>query len=92
MPVLMHQVRFRQQWLISQQVTRFAARQYFALLHYEAVIGNILNQTQIVSCGDHGLAAIAPADQQVDDLALAAGVERRGRLVEQQNFRVEHEH
>ena len=63
-----------------------------AVLQDEAVVGDVFHQSQIVGRGDHGLAAVAPADQQVDDLALASGIERGGRFVEEQHFGVQHQY
>ena len=61
--------------------------QHLAAVEDEAIVGDIFHEAQIVRGGDHGLTAIAPADQKVDDLALTARVERGGGFVEQQDFR-----
>src|SRR5471032_1054851 len=86
-----NQVGAFQQSLIPQQLRGFTMSGDFTRLEDEAVIRDVFNQSQVVRCRNHRLAAIAPTDQQIDDLALALGVERRRGLIEQQHFGIEYQ-
>ncbi len=92
MPMRVDQVGFRHQGLVGEEFGGDAVSEDFALFHDEAVVGNVFDQAQVMGGGDHGFAAIAPADEEVYDLALAAGVERSCRFVEQEHFGIEDQH
>jgi len=63
-----------------------------ACLENKAVIRDILDDIQLVCGGDHGLRSAAPAHQEIDHLAGALRVQRGRGLVEEQHFRVKHQH
>ena len=64
-------------------------RDQSAGLKHEAIVGDFLDAIQIVRGGDDRPAGVLPAGQQVNRLALAAGVERRRWLIEQEHLRIE---
>ena len=92
MAMRVDQVGASEQCLIAQQSRRVAFGHYLPVLENEAVIRDVFYQPEVVSGGDYGLAAIAPADQQIDNLTLAFRIERRGGFVQQQYFGIEHQH
>jgi len=94
MPVTMgvNQVGPAQQRPIAQQIRRCAFGRDFTLLKDDAIVGDVFDQSQVVSGRDHSPVSIAPGDQHIDDLALASWIEPRGRLIQQQDFRIEHQH
>ena len=57
-----------------------------------AAVGNVFEVSQVVGGGDYRLDAAGPFDQQIDELAVAARIERRRGLVEQQHRGVEDQH
>jgi|SRR5277367_742219 len=62
-----------------------------SLFEEEAVIRDVLNQTEIVSRSNDRFPSITPSDQQINNLALASRVERGGWLVEQKNLGIKHQ-
>src|ERR1700730_17310487 len=62
-----------------------------AVVENVGFVGDVLQRFQVVGGEDDGLAGAAPIDQEIDDLALAAGVERGGGFVEQQDLGIDHQ-
>ena len=94
MPMTMgvNQVGPAKQRAVAQQRPWIALGCDLAFLKDDAMVSDVFDQPQFVSGRDHGFVPVAQGDQHIDDLALAAWIEPRGRLVQQQDFRVEHQH
>ena len=61
-------------------------------LEDKTLIGNVLYDIEAVGGDDHGLRSPAQADQKIDDLAGALGIEGRCGFVEQQHLGIKHEY
>ena len=81
-----HQSGAPQEFMVSQNFRGRAGRDDPALQENVAKIGNVIQQIQIVSCGDHRFPPAAATHQEVDHLALAFGIQSRRGLIQQQNF------
>src|SRR3954454_15106587 len=92
MAMNMDQIAALQQWRVAQYCCRHPLGDACALLKHLAAVGDLLDNIQVMGCYDHGLGTAGPADQEIDDHALASGVERRSRLVHEQHFRIEHQY
>ena len=53
-------------------------------------VGDVFDDLELMSGGDDGLRGALPLLDEVDELALAAGIEHGGRFVEQQHLGIEH--
>jgi hypothetical protein len=82
----MHQPGAPQEFMVSQNFRGRAGRNDPALQKNVAEIGNVVQQIEIVSCGDHRFPPSAATHQEVDHLALAFGIQRRRWLIQQQNL------
>src|SRR5215469_16020790 len=80
----MNQVGLAQQVDIGQDVGRPAFGDELARIENKALVGNCLETAQVVGGCDDRFFPAAPFDHQVDHLALAAGIERSGGLIEEQ--------
>ena len=69
-----------QQGYIVKHGERRAFTGHGAVFEHIAAVGNIFQGVEVVSCRNHGFRAVAPGDQKIDDLGLAAGIERRAGL------------
>ena len=92
MPVRVNQIRPRQHRAVSQHISRIPLRSHSSRLQHKTIIGDVFHQSQIVRRRNYRLAAAAPTDQQIDDLALAARIERCRGLIEKQHRRVQHQY
>src|SRR5436305_13558606 len=88
----MNQIGSFEQRLVTQQNGWIALRSNLSPLKNEAIIGDIFYQSELVSRDDYRLIAIAPADEQIDNLALAARIERGGGFIKQENLGIENQH
>jgi hypothetical protein len=91
-PMGVDEVRASEEILVMEDGGRSTLSSDFAAFEDEAIVGYVFHQAEIVSCGDDGLAAIAPADQEVDNLALTPGIQRGGGFVEEKYFGIENQH
>jgi hypothetical protein len=87
-----NQVGAQQQVAIREYVVGRAAGSNASLLEHEDAVGDVLYDLELMSGGDDGLGRALPLLDEVDELALAAGIEHGRRLVEQQHFGIEHNH
>ena len=62
------------------------------LFQHEHLISDVLNDLELVGGRYHRLGRSLPILNKVDQLALAARIEHRGGLVEQQDLRIENDH
>jgi len=76
---------------IREDVGGPALGHQLAAVEHEALVGDFFEVFQAVRGRDHGFRSAAPLDQQVDDLAVAARIERGGGFVEQQHGGIEHQ-
>ena len=56
-----------------------------------AAVGDVFEISQVVGGGDYRFDAARPFDEQIDELAMTARIERRRGLIEQQDRGVENE-
>src|SRR5713101_8890049 len=87
-----YQIRAEKQRVVVQYLRRRACGDNAAALEDMAAIGNIFDQVEIVSGGDHRFPAAAATHQKIDHLAFALWVERGGGFVQQQDFGIEDKH
>jgi len=86
------QVGALQKIAIAKNIGRRALGHQAAGIENAAAVGDVFQIGQIVRGDDHRFRSAAPFHQKIDDLALAARVERGGRLVEQQHGGIENQH
>jgi hypothetical protein len=91
MEMLVNQIDAAQQLGIADDLPRSASGRHPAVFEKYAMIGDVHREIQIVGGDHHSSTAVAQSRKQIDDLAFAARIERVSRLVEQKNFRVQHE-
>src|SRR6516162_8323155 len=88
MPVGVDEVYPQKQLTISQQLTRRAVGGDGSLLHDHRAVGNVFDDLQLMCGGHDGLRRALPVLNQIDQVTLAARVERSGWLVEQKHLGV----
>ena len=84
-----NQPRTFEQRHVVQHFERATLRNNLPTIENRAPVGNIFQAIQIVRRRDHRLPPAAPRPQQIDNLRLALGIERRRRLVQQQYLRIQ---
>jgi len=77
---------------VVQDLKRRTLANETAFFQHDAAIGNFLQAVEIVGSGHDGLLAAAPGGDEIDDLVLAARIERAGRLVEKNHFGIQDQH
>ena len=91
--VHMHEVRRLEQGDVGEDLGRRPRRDDPMLLgEHDAPVGELVESSEVVRRADDRLPGPMQLDHEVEKPVLRARVERRGRLVEQQNVRVRHEH
>ena len=89
MVVRTHELNALKQGDIVEDIERGAVGGDPAPIENGAPAGDVFQIIEIVRGEDNRPIAISPGNQQVEDLALARGVKRRGWLVQQQDVRIE---
>ena len=84
-----HELDALKQGVIVENIERGAFGGDPAPVENGAPAGNVYQIIEIVRGKDNRPVAISPGNQQVENLTLARGVERRGWLVQQQDIGIE---
>lgn len=92
MVVRTHELNALKQGDIVENIERGAVGGDPAPIENGAPAGDVFQIIEIVRGEDNRPIAISPGNQQVEDLALARGVKRRGWLVQQQDVRIENQY
>jgi len=78
--------------MIAEQVCWCIVGHNRTVLEDVRVICDVGHRVEVVGGGDNGFAGVGPTDQEVDDHALAFGIEGGSWFVEQDDLGVEDEH
>ena len=90
---LVDQVDRQHQLAVGEDLERSAvADEAVVLAEHDAAVGQHVERLEVVGGQHDGLAGVVELDDQLDQPLLRAWVERRGRLVEQQDLGVHHQH
>src|SRR5271157_3398029 len=91
-PMGVNEIGLFQQGSLKQDFRGRSRGHQAARLENKASIGNVLQDVEIVGGGDHGLSAPVQADQEIDHLTGALGIEGGSGFVEQQHLRIKNQH
>src|SRR5664279_5094169 len=86
----MDEIGTQQQLAVGKNVVGRTAGGNASLLKHKDAVGDVLDDLELMSSGDDCLGRALPLLDEVDELALAAGIEHGSGLVEQQHFGIEH--
>src|ERR1700730_11134690 len=73
-----NQVRAGEKFCVLEYSPGRTAGSESAAVEHVRFVGDVLQRFQVMGGEDDGFTGAAPVDQEIDDLALAAGVERGG--------------
>src|ERR1019366_6047742 len=73
-------------------VARRTASRNSSLLQNENAVGDVLYDLELMRSGNDGLGSALPLLDEVDELALAAGIQHGSGFVEKQHLGIEHDH
>ena len=82
-PVGVNEIGLFEQGSLAQDFRGRSCCNQAARLENKALIGNVLHDVEGVGGSDHGLLSSAQADQEINHLAGALGIEGRRGFVEQ---------
>jgi len=85
------EVGAQQQFAVGENLLRRTHGGDASLLEDEYAVGYVFDDFELMGCGDDGFRSAAPVLNEIDELALAAGIEHRGGLIEQQHFGIEND-
>ena len=85
--VLMDEVGLQEEIGIGKKFLRLSVGYDFMVVAQNDHAGrHLLDYVQVLSTEDHALVFIRPAQQEIDEAALAPGVQAVGRLVEEEHL------
>ena len=85
--VLMDEVGLQEEIGIGKKFLRLSVGYDFMVVAQNNYAGrHLLDYVQVLSAEDHALVFISPAKQEIDEAALAPGVQAVGRFVEEEHL------
>ena len=94
MPVAvdMHEVMLHKKFPVSEYLLGLAVPCYFLILtEYVDGISDFLNDMQVVRCGDDSLSVEVSLEYDIDDVPGRLRIKPRGRLIQDNDLRLNHQ-